>query len=314
MVLGGVHVSVLPGEAIQYADAIVIGRGESAWPQLIRDFRHGRMKRVYRKHDLADDVLAGVPAPRRDLQRNSGYRMPNTIQATRGCRRRCDFCSVTAVWPRYLKRPVADVVRDLRATPGRIVAFNDVSLVDDEEYARELFTAMIPLKKKWGGLVTADSLKNSRLLDLMVESGCVYLLIGFESGDQDTLRGIRKGFNQTAEYKDFVTMLHRRGITIQGCLVFGFDHDDKHSFDATIDLVQELGIDPASPSQPRRTAPPLPRLATPVFLTVEHDAALPGCGLPSARILGSEPVASRRTELAKRSSAWRSVLEQAASD
>jgi len=169
--------------------------------------------------------------------------MPNTIQATRGCRRRCDFCSVTAVWPRYLKRPVADVVRDLRATPGRIVAFNDVSLVDDEEYARELFTAMIPLKKKWGGLVTADSLKNTRLLDLMVESGCVYLLIGFESGDQNTLRGIRKGFNQTAEYKDFVNMLHRRGITIQGCFVFGFDHDDKYAFDATIELVQELGID-----------------------------------------------------------------------
>ncbi len=243
VVLGGVHVSVLPGEAIQHADAIVIGRGESAWPQLIRDFRGGRMKRVYREHDLAGDVLAGVPAPRRDLQRNSGYMMPNTIQATRGCQRRCDFCSVNAVWPRYLKRPIADVVRDLRATPGKIVAFNDVSLVDDEEYARELFTAMIPLKKKWGGLVTADSLKNTRLLDLMVESGCVYLLIGFESGNQDTLRGIRKGFNQSAQYKDFVKMLHRRGITIQGCFVFGFDHDDKDVFDSTIDLVQELGID-----------------------------------------------------------------------
>jgi radical SAM superfamily enzyme YgiQ (UPF0313 family) len=243
VVLGGVHVSVLPGEAIQHADAIVIGRGESAWPQLIRDFRGGQMKRVYREHDLVDDMLVDVPAPRRDLQRNSGYMMPNTIQATRGCQRRCDFCSVNAVWPRFLKRPVADVVRDLRATSGRIVAFNDVSLVDDEEYARELFTAMIPLKKKWGGLVTADSLKNTRLLDLMVESGCVYLLIGFESGNQDTLRGIHKGFNQTAEYKDFVSRLHRRGITIQGCFVFGFDHDNKHVFDSTIDLVQELGID-----------------------------------------------------------------------
>ena len=243
VVLGGVHVSVLPGEAVQHADAIVVGRGESAWPQLIQDFRRGRMKRVYREHDLLDDVLAGVPAPRRDLQRNSGYMMPNTVQATRGCRRRCDFCSVNAVWPRYLKRPVADVVRDLRAMPGRIVAFNDVSLVDDEEYARELLTAMIPLKKKWGGLVTADSLQNTGLLDLMVESGCVYLLVGFESGDQATLRGIRKGFNQAAQYKDFVNMLHRRGITIQGCFVFGFDHDDKSVFDSTVDLVQELGID-----------------------------------------------------------------------
>lgn len=243
VVLGGVHVSVLPGEAIDHADAIVVGRGESAWPRLIEDFRCGRLKRVYREHVLADDVLYGVPAPRRDLQRSSGYMMPNTVQATRGCRRKCDFCSVTAVWPAYLKRPVADVIRDIRAIPGRIVAFNDVSLVDDDEYARELFTAMIPLRKKWGGLVTADSLQKTGLLDLMVESGCVYLLVGFESGDQATLRGIRKNFNQTLQYKDFVTMLHRRGITIQGCFVFGFDHDDKSVFESTVDLVQELGID-----------------------------------------------------------------------
>jgi radical SAM superfamily enzyme YgiQ (UPF0313 family) len=77
----------------------------------------------------------------------------------------------------------------------------------------------------------------------MVESGCVYLLVGFESGDQTTLRGIRKNFNQTLHYKDFVNTLHRRGITIQGCFVFGFDHDDKSVFESTVDLVQQLGID-----------------------------------------------------------------------
>ncbi|WP_321476138.1 B12-binding domain-containing radical SAM protein [uncultured Paludibaculum sp.] len=243
VVLGGVHVSVLPGEAIEHADAIVIGRGESAWPRLIEDFRRGRMKRVYREHTIGSDVLEGVPTPRRDLQRKSGYMMPNSVQATRGCRRKCDFCSVPAVWPKYLKRPVADVIRDIKAISGNIIAFNDVSLVDDAEYARELFTAMIPLRKRWGGLVTADSLQDTQLLDLMVESGCVYLLVGFESGDQATLRRIRKSFNQTVRYKDVVAMLQRRGITIQGCFVFGFDHDDKSVFESTVNLVQDLGID-----------------------------------------------------------------------
>ena len=243
VVLGGVHVSVLPGEAMDHADSILVGRGETAWPRLLADFRNGRMKRVYREDELPDDILPGVPAPRRDLQRRSGYMMPNTVQATRGCRRVCDFCSVPAVWPHYLKRPVADVLRDIRNIPGRIIAFNDVSLVDDADYAKELFTAMIPLRKKWGGLVTADSLQNDELLDLMIASGCVYLLIGFESGDQATLRGIRKNFNQALRYKEFVAMLQRRGITIQGCFVFGFDHDDSSVFASTVELVQNLGVD-----------------------------------------------------------------------
>jgi len=243
VVLGGVHVSILPGEAMPHADAIVVGRGERAWPQLLDDFRRGRLKRVYREHLLTDDTLPDVPAPRRDLQRRSGYVLPNTVQATRGCRRTCDFCTVPAVWPKYLKRPVADVVRDLRSARGRIIAFNDVSLVDDVEYAKELFTAMIPLRKRWGGLVTADSLQNTELLDLMVASGCRYLLIGFESGDQATLRGIRKNFNHTVRYRDLVRDLQRRGITIQGCFVFGFDHDDASAFAATVELVQQLGVD-----------------------------------------------------------------------
>lgn len=243
VVLGGVHVSILPGEAIQHADSIAVGRGEHAWPQLIEDFRAGRMKRVYRERDLPDHILTDVPAPRRDLQRTSGYMLPNTVQATRGCKRICDFCTVNAVWPRYLKRPIGDVIRDIRSIPGRHVAFNDVSLIDDVEYAKELFTAMIPLRKKWGGLVTADSLQNTELLDLMARSGCVYLLVGFESGNQTTLQSIRKNFNKTLNYRDLIRSLQKRGISTQGCFVFGFDHDDSSVFESTVQLVQDLGVD-----------------------------------------------------------------------
>jgi radical SAM superfamily enzyme YgiQ (UPF0313 family) len=243
VVLGGVHVTILPGEAIQHADSIVIGRGERAWPKLIEDFRSGRLRRVYREHPLPDHILSDVPAPRRDLQRRSGYMLPNAVQATRGCKRICDFCTVNAVWPRYLKRPVADVVRDVRSIQGRHFGFNDVSLIDDREYARELFTAITPLRKRWGGLVTADSLQDTELLDLMATSGCVYLLVGFESGDQATLQGIRKSFNKTPHYRDLVHSLHQRGISVQGCFVFGFDHDDSSVFESTIQLVQELGVD-----------------------------------------------------------------------
>jgi radical SAM superfamily enzyme YgiQ (UPF0313 family) len=243
VVLGGVHVTILPGEAIQHADSIVIGRAERTWPRLIEDFRHGKLQRVYREHELPDHVLAEVPSPRRDLQRRSGYMLPNAVQATRGCKRICDFCTVNAVWPRYLKRPISDVVRDVRNIQGRHFGFNDVSLVDDVEYAQELFTAIAPLRKRWGGLVTADSLQNTELLDLMARSGCVYLLVGFESGDQATLQGIRKNFNKTLHYHDLIRSLQQRGITVQGCFVFGFDHDNASVFESTVQLVQDLGVD-----------------------------------------------------------------------
>jgi radical SAM superfamily enzyme YgiQ (UPF0313 family) len=243
VVLGGVHVTILPGEAARHADAIVIGRGETAWPQVVEDFRAGRLRRVYREEPVADEVLDGVPSPRRDLQRSWRYMVPNSLQATRGCKRVCDFCSVPAVWPRYLKRPVADVLADIARVRGRNLCFNDVSLVDDREHARELFTAMIPLGKRWGGLATIDVTRDAELLELMARSGCVYLLIGFESACQSTLQQIRKGFNHTVEYSEAVRALHSNGISVQGCFVFGFDHDDGTVFEATVDLVNELRID-----------------------------------------------------------------------
>jgi len=242
VVLGGVHVTLLPGEAIRHADAIVIGRGEDAWPRLIEDFRAGRMKRVYEEEPLLD-TLPGVPPPRRDLHRRSGYMIPDTIQATRGCKKVCDFCTVPGVWPNYLRRPVGDVIRDIRLTRGRYIVFNDVSIAEDPEYAKELFRAMIPLGKKWGGLATVDIVNDPELLDLMKASGCRYLLFGFESDSRTVLKEIRKGFNTPVNYDELIRAMHGMGISVQGCFVFGFDHDTAETFPRTVDRVNELKID-----------------------------------------------------------------------
>ncbi len=243
VVLGGVHVTILPGEAAPHADCLVLGRAEQTWPLVIADFKRGRLRRVYREPPPEGEALPAVPAPRTDLQRRSGYMVADTIQATRGCRRTCDFCTVPVVWPKYLKRPVGDVIRDIRQAPGRIIAFNDVSLVEDVDYATELFTAMIPLKKKWGGLVTADFMRYPGLVDLMARSGCVYLLLGFESTDKSSLTQIHKGFNKPVNYREIVRELHARSISVQGCFVFGFDQDDRSIFRKTVDEVLDLKID-----------------------------------------------------------------------
>lgn len=243
VVLGGVHVSILPGEALEHADSIVIGMAEQVWPRLIADFQRGNLAKIYREELPEDDSLPNVPIPRRDLQRRSGYMMPNTVHATRGCRRACDFCTVPVILPRYLKRPIADVFAEVKNLRGRYFCFNDVSLVDDLDYAEELFTALIPLKKRWGGLATVEIAHNQALLDLMRKSGCTYLLLGFESVNQSNLRDVRKGFNKPADYKRAIDELHDRSISVQGCFVFGLDEDDRSVFADTVQQVLELKVD-----------------------------------------------------------------------
>jgi radical SAM superfamily enzyme YgiQ (UPF0313 family) len=243
VVLGGVHVTILPGEALKHADSIVVGMAERAWPRLVSDFRQGRMARVYFGEIPESDDFIGVPTPRRDLLRKSGYMMPNAVQATRGCKRACDFCAVPVVWARYVKRPVADVVADIKSIPSRYFCFNDVSLVDDLEYAKELFAALAPLKKKWGDLATVEIARHPDLLDLMARSGCAYLLLGFESVNQSNLRDIHKGFNKSKDYAAVVGVLHEHGITVQGCFVFGLDEDDRSVFADTVQQVLDLRVD-----------------------------------------------------------------------
>jgi radical SAM superfamily enzyme YgiQ (UPF0313 family) len=244
VVLGGVHVTLRPQEASAHADSVVLGMAERSWPQLLRDAAAGRLRRRY--EDRAADAgpwIEGLPTPRWDLQRRSGYVVPHVVQATRGCRHACDFCSVPVVWRRFQRRPVAEVIRDIRRVPRRRFVISDVSPFDDPDYARELLRAMIPLGKRWGGLATASIGRDPELVDLLARSGCCYLLIGFESVNQQGLGRIGKGFNRCGEYARLVRMLHEARIVVQGCFVFGFDEDTTDVFPATVQQVDELRID-----------------------------------------------------------------------
>jgi radical SAM superfamily enzyme YgiQ (UPF0313 family) len=240
VVLGGVHVTLLPDEAKDHADSIVIGFGEQSWPQLIKDFVSGSLKKVYRSEISS---LDGLPIPRRDLQRNFGYGVPNTIYATRGCRSNCDFCSIPAANYGWNTRPIGEVISELKTIKKKTVAFNDVNLTDDTEYSKELLKAMIPLKKKWGGLASTLVVKDDELLELLRRSGCIFLLIGFESIVSESLADMQKKFNRVDEYKALIDNLHRHNITIQGCFIFGLDHDNKNVFSDTVDFVNETKMD-----------------------------------------------------------------------
>lgn len=243
VVLGGIHVTLLPEEAKRFGDSIVVGMAELTWPQVVRDLRAGSLKPEYRAAPQTGDVIAGLPTPRWELMRTSGYMLPYTVQLTRGCVHSCDFCTVPAVWPGFQKRPVAEVIRDIEAIPRRRFAISDVSPFDDIEYAKELLTAMIPLRRVWGGLATSRVADDPELLTLLRRSGCRFLLIGFESVDQGSLNQIYKGFNKAPRYKEQMRLLHRAGISVQGCFVFGFDSDGPDVFERTVQWVQELQVD-----------------------------------------------------------------------
>jgi radical SAM superfamily enzyme YgiQ (UPF0313 family) len=240
VVLGGVHVSLRPEEAAGHADAIVIGFAESEWPRLLRDFASGRLQKVYRQGELD---LRDLPEPRRDLQKRFGYMMPQTVFATRGCHQHCAFCTVPAVPFGWHTRPVGDVVREVRRLPRQRFVFNDVNLVSDRDYALELFAALAPLGRKWGGLAPVSLADDGELLEAMCRSGCQYLLLGFESVLQTSLDCIQKRFNRADGFQNAMQAFHAHGIAVQGCFIFGLDEDDLDIFDATVEAIHDLRID-----------------------------------------------------------------------
>jgi len=241
VVLGGVHPTLMPEEAGRHADAVVVGYAERTWPRLLRDFVAGRMKARYEQGD--DLSLANLPLARRELLDARHYTTIHTFEATRGCIHRCEFCVVPAAWGRPLQRPVGEVVADIRQMRSRRLIFLDLNLIADMAYAKQLFTALIPLKIKWGGLATTAIAWDNELLDLVARSGCRGLLLGFESLSHESLGETRKGFNTRRDYYWVVRCLHERGIAIMGCFAFGFDHDDGSTFGETVDFVMDANID-----------------------------------------------------------------------
>jgi len=135
------------------------------------------------------------------------------------------------------------VIDEIRQIRSRRIAFNDVHLTEDTDYAKELFSAMIPLRKKWGGLASTKVADDLELLMLMRKSGCRFLLIGFESSHDAALAYMQKGGSRIAMFRNVVQRLHDLEIIIQGCFIFGTDQDDKRVFRDTVDFVNELKID-----------------------------------------------------------------------
>jgi radical SAM superfamily enzyme YgiQ (UPF0313 family) len=240
VIVGGYHPTFMPGEAIEHVDAVCIGDAEDNVPCLMDDFMGGKLKPFYRS-ELPS--LAGLPIPDRNLIRKADYAPVDTLQATRGCSYRCSFCSVAAFHHYRLRtRPVAEVVDELK-TLGKHVLFMDDNIIGDREYAKQLFSAMIPLGKRWFSQCGIGITQDEELLRLTSRSGCRGLFVGFETLSQQGLRYWKKHSNLGKDYLAAVHKLHAAGIAVCAAFVFGGDDDTPDVFERTLEFLLEANVE-----------------------------------------------------------------------
>jgi radical SAM superfamily enzyme YgiQ (UPF0313 family) len=236
VVFGGIHPTVCPEENLAHADSIVIGEGERAWPDVLRDARMGRLKPVYRAEKLSPE-LSDSPIPRWDLLRGKNYLFTNTLVMSRGCPWRCEFCyGASPNLPRgHRVKPTAQVLAEIASLGTRHVFFIDDNFIGSPEKARAILRAFLPLGLTWHTAVSADIGRHDDILDLMAQSGCKSLFIGFETLNARNLIACRKPQNRIEEYDRTIRKIHGRGMMVNASLVFGFDQDTPDTFAATLD-------------------------------------------------------------------------------
>ena len=248
-IMGGIHVSMFPDEATNYADSIVIGEAEKIWSIVLNDFESAKLKKRYvggLVHPSDIPVLKG-----RDTGRN--YFIPNTLQTARGCPMNCEFCSVTKFHGGgFRPRSISDVLEEISYLEGDVIIFADDNILgfgkSDEIRAKQLFKGMVErgVKKKWASQVSINIGTNLELLQWAAKSGAKGFFIGMESLNQKVLERMGKHFNMKVginRFREIIKKIHNHGIAVLGGFILGNDDDDKDVFKRTVEFVLESELD-----------------------------------------------------------------------
>ena len=240
VVLGGIHPTAMPEEALNYCDAVVIGEAEGIWEEVIEDLKNGNLKRIYSQE--------GKPSLKdihfnRELFKDKKYTPIIPIQFGRGCKSSCEFCSVHAFFGKGIRhRPIEEVVSEIKQLKAKNIFFVDDNILINEGVTEELLEALIPLKIKWTSQASIDIVNNPKLLKLMKESGCMSLIIGFETMDDRNLKLMGKGINISNDYEDAIRILGDYGIMIYGTFIIGYDFDDTSTFNTIYDFAMNNNL------------------------------------------------------------------------
>lgn len=237
VIFGGYHATLCAEEVLEHGNAVCIGEAESVWQEILQDAEQGSLKRIY-KGDRSKPLDGVYPA--RSIFDGKNYMPLALVETSRGCPFRCKFCSISAAFEgSYRRRPVQDVVEELKSIPQKNVFFVDDNIVGSSASARELFDAIAPLGIKWVSQASLHALKDDDLVEHMACSGCLGVLVGFESLNPKNLAAMGKGNNRIEEYRSILKRLRKAGIFVYGTFIFGYPHDTPESFEESIRFAME---------------------------------------------------------------------------
>ncbi len=238
VVLGGIHPTMLPEEAADYCDSVVVGEAESIWKNVIEDFKKGRLQKFYHG---GKSMFEGV-IPDRSIFRGKYYLPIALVETGRGCVFSCDFCSIYAIHNKtHRRRNVNDIVAELKGLKQKTVFLVDDNITANAVAAKELFRAIRPLKIKWVSQATINIAYDDELMREMRDSGCIALLIGFESLNKENLKLMNKSWNIGIEtYRKNLRKIREYGFCLYAAFIFGYDYDNEKIFNETLEFtIQE---------------------------------------------------------------------------
>jgi radical SAM superfamily enzyme YgiQ (UPF0313 family) len=243
VVLGGLHVSVLPQEALAHADAVVVGEGETTWLEVLHDAERHELRSLYRATHQFD--LADAPMPAYELLDFDQYNRL-TVQASRGCPLRCDFCAASVlIAPAYRQKPMervlaeVDRIREFWRRP--FIEFADDNAFVNKRYWRRLLPELAGRRTRWFAETDLSLYEDDEILSLLRDSGCAQVLIGFESPTESGLRGVELKHDWKhrwwPHYKEAIHRIQSHGIRVNGCFVLGLDGHGPEVFDDVYNFV-----------------------------------------------------------------------------
>ncbi len=238
VVMGGVHATLCPEDVAQYADAVVIGEADEIWQTVLADAERGALKAFYRPEGRPTRLHAH---PDRSIFGGKNYLPLGLIETGRGCHFRCDFCSVQSAYRHsYACHDIDDVIAEIKQQRRTLYFFVDDNFSSDVEHAKALLKALVPLKIRWVGQCSINAAGDEEFVQLLAESGCFGILIGFESLNPDNLKKMNKGSNlMKGAYETGLANLRRHKIRIYATFIFGYDEDDETSFETTFQFALE---------------------------------------------------------------------------
>lgn len=238
IVMGGFHATLCPDEVAEYADAVVVGQAEGTWQNLLQDFRNGTLKKIYKSDHHSPPNIDVIP--NRKIYGSRNYINIRLLEAGRGCKFRCEFCSIQQFFEgKHFKRSVETIVSEIKELQKdkTLLFFVDDNITSNIEFAKKLFSALIPLKVKWVGQADITIARDKELLNLMVKSGCQGVLIGFESLNTDNLKQMNKAFNAVeGGPAKAVKVIHEHKLRLYATFLYGYSNDKQEDFKQIIDF------------------------------------------------------------------------------